>query len=178
MPQSETDYILGWATHVRGASNRNDVVNHRNPLLGLSTDTLPPSILAYLNHMACESCNETLDTADDDNCGSLPWESLNSTALNAIGVILEQALTTSLLPLAAQHVKRCRDLELKGGAEQAFVDWTLPPEEAIAKVCLQNRLQLLPSFAVVRGRICGQQAPNQRYESVLSGKSSRYSIRL
>ena len=47
----------------------------------------------------------------------------------ALGIVLEELLTSSLLPLAREHVKRCRALD----EQMAFNEWALPPEEAILK---------------------------------------------
>lgn len=48
----------------------------------------------------------------------------------ALGIVLEELLTASLLSLAREHVKRCRTLD----EQMAFNEWALPPEDAILKI--------------------------------------------
>lgn len=43
----------------------------------------------------------------------------------ALGMVVEEVLTASFIPLARQHVEKCRQ------KDDAFHEWTLPPEEAI-----------------------------------------------
>lgn len=57
-------------------------------------------------------------------------ESFDTSAKVSMGVAIEEMVTASLLPLARDHVKRCRLL----GEREAFDEWTLPPEEAIFKL--------------------------------------------
>jgi len=57
-------------------------------------------------------------------------ESFSTSALVAMGVAVEEMLTASFLPLARQHVERCRKLVDR----HAIDEWTLPPEESILKL--------------------------------------------
>jgi hypothetical protein len=79
-------------------------------------------------------------------------EKFDISALIAIGMLVEEMITVSLLPLAQDHVNRCRALEQveddhssnnKRKRQQqtydmkqqhSFFQWTLPPDEAIAKL--------------------------------------------
>jgi hypothetical protein len=91
-------------------------------------------------------------------------QSFGESALVAIGMILEEMLTASLLPLAGLHVQRCRELEKVHSEEETeslllnpingqsipshqtninetetpFQEWTLPPEEAMFKLLEQG----------------------------------------
>ena len=58
------------------------------------------------------------------------FNSIERSAQVAVGMLVEEALTASLVPLAQAHVERCRYLD----AEQAFDEWTLPPTEAILRI--------------------------------------------
>ena len=78
---------------------------------------------------------------------SLLWDSMDTSAKVAIGTLVEDTITNSLLPMARKHVERCRQLTaIHEGAttksrqgidrkpqqrQQAFVEWTLPAAEAI-----------------------------------------------
>jgi hypothetical protein len=57
-------------------------------------------------------------------------ESFDTSAKVSMGIAIEEMVTASLLPLARDHVKRCRLL----GEKDSFDEWTLPPEEAILKL--------------------------------------------
>jgi hypothetical protein len=52
------------------------------------------------------------------------WESFNQSALIAIGIALEEMITTNLLPLAQLHVDRCRQLQGIPGNSLFRVDVT------------------------------------------------------
>ena len=87
-------------------------------------------------------------------------ESLNLSALVALGVAAEEVLTASFLPLATAHVSRCRRLEEReaeeGGAgsgedrvgvgrgeeeEEEYSandEWNLPPEEAVERLSAEE----------------------------------------
>lgn len=43
----------------------------------------------------------------------------------ALGMVVEEALTSVLMPMAKLHVARCQQID------NAFDDWTLPPDEAV-----------------------------------------------
>lgn len=67
---------------------------------------------------------------------------LEVSAQVALGMIIEEVLTASLIPLARHHAARCRD------KEDAFYDWTMPAEEAL----LASRTSSpLPSSVAVNG---------------------------
>ena len=75
------------------------------------------------------------------------YETLDDTALVALGMAWEEAITASLLPLARQHVARCRKLEETAKDTNsittepdmdAFHQWTLPPEQAIWKLAQEE----------------------------------------
>lgn len=69
------------------------------------------------------------------------FKSLDDSALVALGIVWEEMMTASLLPLAQQHVARCRRLvhnsvSFKSSDDvvhttDPFQEWTLPPEQAI-----------------------------------------------
>lgn len=84
---------------------------------------------------------------------------MDETALISVGIMVEEAMTAMMIPLAREHVAHCRRLELKeeivrersevrgvwsGGKkkqvrldkvkEASFVDWTLPPIHAITNL--------------------------------------------
>jgi len=124
----ELDRLVGWATHVQQSAP----VAEPNVLLGItSSSPLQPSLLRYLENTA--SYMLSADKRSDQ------WESLHQSALVSIGIVLEEMLTATLLPLAQRHVKRCRNLEdVYGSEEQVFSEWTLPPEEAIEKLLLST----------------------------------------
>jgi hypothetical protein len=132
-----------------------------NPLIGLPNDPMPPS---YLHHIVrgaleAEEFDESLNHAFD------------ASAMVAIGMLVEEMVTASLLPLAGLHVLRCRELEdassdepidqdrqskihpISGQVVQtlrpssfrkednSFQEWTLPPEEALHKLYMDGRFQ-------------------------------------
>ena len=109
--------LIGWATRLEAAPAD-------NPLAILPNLPLRPSLLSFVHD---EMVKILVATKEHDL-----WESFDTSALVALGVALEEMLTASLLPLAEQHVRRCRSLESED--DQAFVEWTLPPEEAVLKL--------------------------------------------
>jgi hypothetical protein len=72
---------------------------NNNPLLGLANSPLAPSFLNYLSQKSLSVPNFNDEEVFDDS------------ALVAMGVLLEEAITASMLPLARLHVLRCRELE-------------------------------------------------------------------
>lgn len=97
-----------------------------------------------------------------DNGRTHLYESMDTSALVALGMAWEDAITTSLLPLARQHVARCRRLEqqklsetrsthdMSNRSEQEarmdpFQEWTLPPEQAIWRLAQEGTSASLPS---------------------------------
>lgn len=80
-----------------------------NPLLGLPSTPLPTSYLRYISKMAAQA-PEFIDKLENR---------FNDSALVATGMLIEEMITASLMPLAGYHVMRCRELEAR--AEQAAV---------------------------------------------------------
>jgi hypothetical protein len=72
---------------------------NNNPLLGLPNSPLAPSFLNYL----CQKSSSVPNFNDD--------EVFDDSALVAMGMLFEEAITASMLPLARLHVLRCRELE-------------------------------------------------------------------
>lgn len=88
----------------------------------------------------------------DTMTASLLYESLDDSALVALGVVWEECLTAMLLPLAQRHVEKCRALEQlqqeknptntthwKDLQPDAFQEWTLPPEEAVVRLTTDQK---------------------------------------
>ena len=89
------------------------------------------------------------------------YQSLDDSALVALGMVWEDMITASLMPLARQYVARCRRLEQEREEnassndvsdkteEEARVDlfreWTLPPEQAIWRLAQEGIKSKLPS---------------------------------
>ncbi|GAX14999.1 hypothetical protein FisN_12Lu395 [Fistulifera solaris] len=92
-----------------------------------------PSVLRYLHDCFVKiiekdyASNGEEKEPQKDAC----WESLDTSALVALGVIVEEMLTASLVPLAEMHVHRCRHIE---DQQVSSEEWTLPPTEAIMKL--------------------------------------------
>ena len=76
---------------------------HENPLVPLDSSPLP---LSHLNYFISRSSKVP-------GFAEKLYRSFGDSALVAIGMILEEMLTASLLPLAGLHVLRCRELENK-----------------------------------------------------------------
>jgi hypothetical protein len=111
----ELDTLVGWATHVNGYKTNQTT----SVLWGLPNESLPPFMLDYINDIwlsfnANDSINSTTTTLD-------------TTALVALGMLVEECVTTSMLPLARAHVRQCR-----AEPPDKFCNWTVPPEEAIS----------------------------------------------
>jgi hypothetical protein len=133
----EVDELVGWATHVQ----RPEPVVDVNPLLNLPSTPLQPSLLTDL-----ENTVSKMLTAEKR---SVQWESFDQSALVAIGIALEEMITTNLLPLAQLHVQRCRQLEATLGKEESlFSEWTLPPEEAVEKLVEKVKSQPEPEVCL------------------------------
>jgi hypothetical protein len=110
----ELDDLVGWATHQQSSVPVVDV----NPLMGLPGAPIQPSLLMYLENTVSEilSAQKRSDQ----------WESFNQSALIAIGIALEEMITTNLLPLAQLHVDRCRHRRDSWKRGEALFEWTLP----------------------------------------------------
>ena len=172
LPIPEIDSLVGWATHLshNGVKDaRNNLVAQPqqqgnntpqkgvdpNPLLGIQPDgPLPHSHMDTLIHDKARNIIRgrapgiPKEEADQYEC---VVESCDTSALVAMGMVLEEAITANLLPLAEYHVQRCRALEqqeeeyeLQQEAagillplqyeRESFHQWTLPPEEAILNI--------------------------------------------
>lgn len=92
------------------------------------------------------------------------FQTLDDSALVALGMAWEDMVTASLLPLAQRHVAQCRKLEqgaaalsdLRAKRSSAFQEWTLPPEQAIWRLAQErNQTERLtsnsPTFAQCSG---------------------------
>ncbi|GKY96182.1 hypothetical protein MPSEU_000578100 [Mayamaea pseudoterrestris] len=161
MSQLEIAHLIGWATHQQSPM---PLPSH-NPLIGLSNDPLPPSVHAYINQAACEILQQQEVTRREQELRHqqlpeairvplhhkpLPWESFDASAIEAVGVVLEDMMTASLLPLATLHVERCRRKEQESNLP-AFEDWTLPPEEAISMLMREGNSSCANSNAQLPG---------------------------
>jgi SHAQKYF class myb-like DNA-binding protein len=133
----ELDGLVGWATHQQSPVP----VANVNPLLGLPNAPLQPSLLTYLENTVSEILSAQKKSDQ--------WESFDQSALVAIGIALEEMVTTNLLPLAQLHVNRCRQLEaIPGNEEKLFSEWTLPPEEAVEKLVEKAKSQQEPGVCL------------------------------
>jgi len=134
------DALIGWAHHgvpPFGVSSRDKAVNPKtharddsmnddnhhyatsNPLSLLPNSPLP---LSYLNHLMLQS------TRVPEFQEKLLMEKFDTSAIVAIGMILEDILTASLLPLAGCHVLRCRQLESRPTIDEALLS---PPPPVV-----------------------------------------------
>jgi hypothetical protein len=120
-PQDLLGDLVGWATHLEGTTHSESALS-KNPLVGLPSMPMRPSLLGFIQ-------DEIIKILVETNEQEL-WECFDTSALVAMGVIFEEMLTATFLPLASWHVNRCRSLE----GDDAFQEWTLPPAEAIMKL--------------------------------------------
>jgi len=82
------------------------------------------------------------------------YTNFDETALISLGMLYEECLVESLLPLARKHVERCRSIDdsslktrnqtsqtgyNKANNKTAFDQWTLPPEEAITQIFQRSK---------------------------------------
>lgn len=81
-----------------------------NPSERLPNAPLP---FSYLNHLMHQS-GRVPEFSED------LVEKFDTSALVAVGMIMEEILTASLLPLAGCHVLRCRELDSKPGMDDAL----------------------------------------------------------
>ena len=88
--------------------------------------------------------------AHEEECQHLQLQ-FDETAAVAIGVLSEECMISSLLPLARKHVSRCRilDLDVHNAESKPVGDsamqWILPPDEAIIRISLEKKGEVLPS---------------------------------
>lgn len=80
-----------------------DTSNALNPLLGLTSTPLPTSHLRFISKLASQS----------PNFKSKLENRFGDSALVATGMLVEEMITASLMPLAGYHVMRCRELEAR-----------------------------------------------------------------
>jgi hypothetical protein len=133
----ELDNLVGWATHVEQPSvSRVTRNSNPNPLVGLTSESLPPSLLGSVVQ---EAMAQALDGQDQ------LWESFDTSAMVSLGMVVEEMMTAMLLPLASQHVARCRSLE----EADAFQAWTLPPEEALDRILIASQQRDLSCAGLV-----------------------------
>ncbi|CAJ1969322.1 unnamed protein product [Cylindrotheca closterium] len=74
-----------------------------NPLLGLPSTPLPTSHLRYISKMAAQAPEFSVKLENR----------FSDSALVATGMLVEEMITASLMPLAGYHVMRCRELEVR-----------------------------------------------------------------
>ncbi len=87
-----------------------------NPLLNLVNTPLP---LSYLNYFMLRAGKVP------EFCDGL-CESFDDSALVAIGMIVEEMITASLLPFAGCHVLRCQQLQVKPSQDEALLASVAP----------------------------------------------------
>jgi hypothetical protein len=137
-----------------------------DPLAGLPNVPLPPSMLFLLHeaaaeHLLAKNKNDLkqqqpqqkhkiskINNKPSNNNHNI-FECFDLSALVALGMVLEESITASLLPLARVHVARCRRLEeqeqevsskrttaacARESRHSLFKEWTLLPAEAVAKL--------------------------------------------
>lgn len=125
----EIDSLVGWAhsgvaprnqflsgelADFGGASigEQQDDASIQNPLFGLVNTPLPLSYLNYFVHRGSQipEFRPSLDSSFDDS------------ALVAVGMIVEDMITASLLPLAGFHVLRCQQIEQRPTEDEALLN--------------------------------------------------------
>jgi len=70
------------------------------------------------------------------------YNAFDQSALITIGVAIQEVVTAMLLPLAQEHVERCRNMHCIKDSDM-YVDWILPPIEAIGRIVRDNRSVVL-----------------------------------
>lgn len=166
LPVLEIDALVGWATNLESYHRPLPGISS-NPLLGLCNIPLRPSLIKYLIQ---DPASKIAANAKEKRL----FERCHHSAAVAIGMLAEEMLTATLLPLAAQHVQRCRQLESSSSEmlltdvrssssssissteadaerrarEHVFQEWTLPPEEVLANLLL---LPVPKSSAIASG---------------------------
>ena len=126
--------LLGWAASHRGNDSNNidtttsAEIERGIDLSHLPTTPPPPSHVAFLQqHMSQRLNNNNANYKLDDigekkkgnNCNTATTSTkqnehtIHVSAYAAVGMAVEEALTTRLMPLPKAHVERCRRLERK-----------------------------------------------------------------
>jgi hypothetical protein len=173
LPVVEVDKLVGWATHMNSyqsvsttnGGDHGDTTfpangtalpkSNNNPLLGLPNLPLRPSLLKHLVHdpatqLALTKLNQSGASKNRKRPKSSDhFDRFHHSAAVAVGMLAEEMITASLLPLARRHVARCRQ-------QENMADWTLPPEEAIYKLYQDSESSdndPLPSSALLTARI-------------------------
>jgi hypothetical protein len=155
---TELDTLLGWATHVTGpnaetvrtTTHEQESKHNNSPSLVGDTPPAPlrPSELQVL-HKAMQdfirsNSNKNSQSANNDSWPKL-YHKFDVSALVAMGMVWQDMVTASLLPLAQQHVEHCRHRlslsqdhhdETNNNTTTTLLPdvttmWTLPPEEAL-----------------------------------------------
>jgi hypothetical protein len=195
LPVVEMDKLVGWATHMNSyqsisTTNGGDHASStlqaherplprstNNPLLGLPNLPLRPSLLNHLVHdLATKLAVAKVDQSGASKRSrkrpksSCYFERFQHSAAVAVGMLAEEMITASLLPLARQHVARCR-------RQENVADWTLPPEEAIYKLLQDSDMSgndphrssssLLTSRIPTRSTVPGETMPGERVKLAL-----------
>lgn len=148
VPYHKVDELVGWATHTIQSSpltNRNEPIN---PFLGLPSTPLPPSILYFIQE-------ETARIIANDRKSNfhLLRNGFDQSALVSLGMIIEESITASFLPMARKHVQRCMEENTKGTKNRnaTMNQWTATPEECFLQVVnhkqSEDRVPILPSMA-------------------------------
>ena len=185
------DTLLGWAASHRGNDINNiDTTTSAEKERGIDLSHLPmapppPSQVAFLQqHISkrLQNNNDANNELDDigekkkgNNCKTASTTQNNHkmhvSAYVAVGMAVEEALTTRLMPLAKAHVERCRRLERKvrdhatecrseesitktqssqkklkllkrlASAKDSFDAWTLPPAEAVIQLARDGTIK-------------------------------------
>ena len=133
---SMLDELVGWATsHCK--SNNNSCEHERTSgLPHIPAAPPPPSHIKYLH--GCVS--ERLSGAAGARKTRGRKRQFDASAHVTVGMAVEEVLTMALMPLAEEHVKRCRRLEYQKDRKRPtdtadpFHSWTLPPTEAIVQL--------------------------------------------
>jgi len=112
----ELSNLVGWATHIDRPDqpiaihvDSNNTLSSLsppwfNPLLGLpGEDSLPPSLLHFIYKSGADSLRESSGQ-------KRKWESFDTSAMVALGMVLEETITMALLPLARRYSERCMGL--------------------------------------------------------------------
>jgi len=141
---SMLDELVGWATsHCKSNNNSStkaisETCEHERTL-GLSyipAAPPPPSHIKYLH--GCMS--ERLSGATGARKTRKKPHQFDASGHVAVGMAIEEVLTMTLMPLAEEHVKRCRRLEQQKDRKRPtdtvdpFHLWTLPLTEAIVQL--------------------------------------------
>lgn len=131
-----------------------------NMLRSLPNIPMRPSVLQYLHDCFVETIQKDNASNQEADSGNHPcWESFDTSALVALGITVEDMLTTALLPLAEMHVHRCRQMKDQQASSE---EWTLPPTEAIMKL-MRTRS---PSYVNPLGSLPTARMPSRRSNEV------------